>query len=314
MSQQTLTAVDARPGLIYALCDPRTHAVRYIGKTASLKARMRHHRHDAKRKISHLYRWWRKLNRAGVEPEVKIMQHCLPGMLDACEQEWIARGRDKGWKLCNVTEGGDGATAWVSDEARAQQAELAKAKWADPVYQANHRAARARRKNTGWHYAACARRRGMGLDEYKAWREEQDAMAGWNRLLNKYNMAINTARKIQRQDRIQRGKQPGHRPEAVIDGSTVRVPLTNHKWALIDAEDWPRVKQHLWSASRHRGGWRAKTNANGCMILNRFIMRAQAGEQVRFRNGDMLDCRKCNLEVEQVRHTGVQEVQAKMSG
>jgi hypothetical protein len=34
----------------------------------------------------------------------------------ACEQEWIARGREKGWKLCNITEGGDSA-AW-SDERR----------------------------------------------------------------------------------------------------------------------------------------------------------------------------------------------------
>jgi hypothetical protein len=111
-----LGGIDQRPGVIYGIRAEGSRDYRYIGKTGSFKQRINQHRRELRRGGSrnpHLQRWHDSISGRIV---IEVLQECLPGTIDACEQEWIARGREKGWKLCNITEGGDSA-AW-SDERR----------------------------------------------------------------------------------------------------------------------------------------------------------------------------------------------------
>ncbi len=80
----------------------------------------------------------------------------------------------------------------------------------------------------------------------------------------------------------------------------IEIPLTQGKVALIDTEDFPRVNQFEWHASRRDRLWYAASSAlrrrNGaCLYLHRLIMNAGPGQHVDHRNGDGLDCRRENL-------------------
>lgn len=96
---------------IYALRDPRTWEVRYIGKTAhSVEERLRKHVNLALRgHRDHKYNWLRQLLAAGREPTLAILEE-LPHDADWEEAEvwWIAEGRRRGWPLTNQTDGGEG--------------------------------------------------------------------------------------------------------------------------------------------------------------------------------------------------------------
>lgn len=92
--------------IIYGLVDPRTHLVRYVGKTNNLAKRMREHLCDAPR-FSHypVKKWINKLAKAGLQP-TPIILAVVPSEQSWQEQErlWISRFQD----LLNCTEGGDG--------------------------------------------------------------------------------------------------------------------------------------------------------------------------------------------------------------
>lgn len=85
---------DMRAGVIYAICEP-DGAIRYIGKTGDFKRRVRGHKSDwyKRRSNPYLCRWANKLIRQGMQPVFRILQECLPGTMDECEREWIARRR-----------------------------------------------------------------------------------------------------------------------------------------------------------------------------------------------------------------------------
>jgi hypothetical protein len=78
--------------------------------------------------------------------------------------------------------------------------------------------------------------------------------------------------------------------------STVLVPLTQGKFALIDEADAERVLSHKWRASLSNGKWYAKGwTAGREELLHRFILDAPKGTEVDHRNGDGLDCQRDNL-------------------
>lgn len=80
------------------------------------------------------------------------------------------------------------------------------------------------------------------------------------------------------------------------DDSTVLVPLTQGKVAIIDAEDAERVLAHKWTASRHRDRWYAyRKNKGRNIYLHRFIMDAPPGIQVDHADNDGLNCRRGNM-------------------
>ncbi len=268
---------DNRPGVIYAICDPITDRVRYVGKAHDFKERKRNHLSDLRRnkhRNAHLQRW---ANKMAELPTFRILQECLPGTMNACEQEWIARGRAKGWKLCNMTEGGDSGGG-MADETKARISASSKAKWATPEYKARHEAFRANRK-------------GMTIEQYREW------AANGKRSENR--MRYGPSRAAWERTRADEWKHLSVVP--LTHAGTAFVPLTNGKWAMIDEDDADRVSKRRWYANLKAGRenyWRARCSSSGdCMLLSRFILQLDSHLQARHRNHNSLDCRKSNLVV-----------------
>lgn len=98
----------ARNPVIYALCDPSTGDVRYIGKSIRPRERLADHCNDPE--INWRTNWLRSLLAAGQRPILKVLEEVRSGddWQDA-ERRWIAYGHEQGWNLTNGTSGGDGA-------------------------------------------------------------------------------------------------------------------------------------------------------------------------------------------------------------
>lgn len=91
---------------IYALVDPRTDAVRYIGKSIRPKERLANHLNE--RSNSWRNHWLRKMRADGVRPVLRILEVVESDDWQTAERRWIAHGRALGWRLTNCTSGGDG--------------------------------------------------------------------------------------------------------------------------------------------------------------------------------------------------------------
>jgi hypothetical protein len=96
--------------LIYALVDPRTEEIRYIGKSSRGMVRPRQHSQAARLTDgTHKANWIKGLVSAGMMFRVSVLEELSEvASLDAAERRWIARGRSLGWPLTNATDGGDG--------------------------------------------------------------------------------------------------------------------------------------------------------------------------------------------------------------
>lgn len=93
---------------IYALGDPRSGLVRYVGQTVNLQARTEKHvggRTDQRN--PELRGWLAELRRAGLEPQVRVLEECrTPGVADAQEKHWIRKFIAEGLDLLNRCDGG----------------------------------------------------------------------------------------------------------------------------------------------------------------------------------------------------------------
>lgn len=97
---------------IYALHDPRSGAIRYVGKTGQrLSYRRTQHMRRARMCDDNLHslNWLRELLAENMMPEVSVLEVLSPDMdWQARERFWIAHGIAEGWPLTNMTEGGEG--------------------------------------------------------------------------------------------------------------------------------------------------------------------------------------------------------------
>lgn len=93
---------------IYALIDPNTRQIRYIGKSIRPRERLQNHMNEP---VSNCHRshWLQGLKAEGKKPHQVILQE-LDDADDwqAVERWWIAKGKASGWPLTNNTAGGDG--------------------------------------------------------------------------------------------------------------------------------------------------------------------------------------------------------------
>jgi hypothetical protein len=103
-----------RTGYIYALAEPDTGEVRYVGKTVQTPAtRLKTHRVNAwraaggKAKDLYVYRWLRKI---GVAPQLFVLETLREDQLSEAEIYWIRFMRLAGARLTNLTYGGDGGS------------------------------------------------------------------------------------------------------------------------------------------------------------------------------------------------------------
>ena len=99
-----------QPGVIYALRDPRTGMVRYVGKSVGDGSeRLRAHTKNARRNVQQkCARWVRGLLAEGLHPELVILERTVEAELDSCEKQWIRILREGGADLTNMTAGGEG--------------------------------------------------------------------------------------------------------------------------------------------------------------------------------------------------------------
>lgn len=96
---------------IYALIDPITNAVRYIGKTNNLYERYYRHLQelqDPKKKNYHSKNWIRGIFSLGYAPKLEILETCNKTNWQEKEMYWIAFYTNLKANLTNMTIGGDG--------------------------------------------------------------------------------------------------------------------------------------------------------------------------------------------------------------
>ncbi len=95
-------------GVIYTLSDPATDTVKYIGKTSiDLKDRFRRHLNDKARNLR--TNWIKSLKKKGLIPKMDVLEVCEgEDHLSEMEIYWIYQFRTWGFKLKNMTNGGDG--------------------------------------------------------------------------------------------------------------------------------------------------------------------------------------------------------------
>jgi hypothetical protein len=109
-------------GCIYGLADPRTGALRYVGKTVrSLKLRLQGHvsKSDLARH-SHKTNWVMSLLVAGVRPEIFEIEELPNEALDEAEIFYIQYFRSIGCSLTNTAPGGTSCGRKRSWEERRQ--------------------------------------------------------------------------------------------------------------------------------------------------------------------------------------------------
>ena len=110
---------------IYTLSDPITQEVRYIGLTTkSLKSRFS--AHCSKKNKSYKSNWITSLKRKGLKPIIEVLDTASDfEELKDLEMYWIAQFKQWGFKLLNLTNGGDGALGY---KHRKESIELMKQK------------------------------------------------------------------------------------------------------------------------------------------------------------------------------------------
>jgi hypothetical protein len=108
------------PHCVYALIDPRTEAIRYIGLSIDPIDRLRRHIQRARRGApSHKDNWIRQLLSLGIKPKVKVLE-TLCTREEACnrEQYLISQATARGWNLTNSTLGGEVSWTCIPEVGR----------------------------------------------------------------------------------------------------------------------------------------------------------------------------------------------------
>lgn len=99
-------ANDGKTTFIYALIDPNTQQIRYIGK--SNDPTMRLYRHLREKQHTYKNMWIKSLKDKGLTPEIQIIEEVLIEQWQERERYWIAFYRAQGLDIANGTDGGDG--------------------------------------------------------------------------------------------------------------------------------------------------------------------------------------------------------------
>lgn len=113
---------------IYALIDPSSGEVRYVGKTTDPRCRLRRHRTEQGHNKRH--KWLKELTIAGQEPQLRILEQTDQESWQGREQWWIAHMRLLGNELVNETIGGNGSAGLApSPQTRAKISQSVKVAW-----------------------------------------------------------------------------------------------------------------------------------------------------------------------------------------
>ena len=92
---------------IYALIDPTTDKIRYIGKSNNPKQRLLRHIKDVYKTISYKNSWLRSLLSNNLYPELFILDEVSYEEWQFWEQHYISLYKYYGYTLTNMTIGGE---------------------------------------------------------------------------------------------------------------------------------------------------------------------------------------------------------------
>lgn len=93
---------------IYALLDPTTNELRYIGLSKRINIRYKEHcKNTITKKGTHLFHWLKKLLNNNKFPILKILEECSIEKLAQQEKYWIKFYKDLGCNLVNHSDGGE---------------------------------------------------------------------------------------------------------------------------------------------------------------------------------------------------------------
>ena len=110
---------------IYALIDPFTNKVRYIGKSTNPQKRFNTHLNT--NDGTHCHNWINGLLNADAQPILEVIEEAENSIINELEQFWIAEYKRLGAKLTNLTPGGDGyPVGWKMSETAKQNLSHAK--------------------------------------------------------------------------------------------------------------------------------------------------------------------------------------------
>lgn len=91
---------------IYALVDPATTEIRYIGKTVQ-RSDIRLQQHLENPTNANMRKWLANLREAGVAPKIRLITCCPVEEWQFHESKWIRWARELGARLLNVDPGGE---------------------------------------------------------------------------------------------------------------------------------------------------------------------------------------------------------------
>lgn len=100
---------------IYALADPNTEQIRYVGKANNPEQRLARHLCHAKSGTCHRDRWIQKLWESGQNPVLILLHRATASNWQKLERKWIKHFRNQD-SLTNVTDGGDGVIGYIFTE------------------------------------------------------------------------------------------------------------------------------------------------------------------------------------------------------
>jgi len=111
---------------IYALTNPITNEIRYIGKTEmTLKKRLYYHIYDLKRcNNEHKINWFNQFIKENKKPNIILIDEVPYSNWKFWEMYWISQMKQWGFNLINYTDGGEGFTSeqekklWKNKEYR----------------------------------------------------------------------------------------------------------------------------------------------------------------------------------------------------
>jgi hypothetical protein len=93
--------------VVYALVEPETNLVRYIGQSKNPRKRFIHHLFAVKDRNTYSKKWIASLKSRGLFPSMHILEYCDSQQdLDETEKAWISLGRELEWPLTNLCDGG----------------------------------------------------------------------------------------------------------------------------------------------------------------------------------------------------------------
>jgi len=92
---------------IYALCQPQTGEIKYIGKANNADKRYKSHLRECRRRRTPVYLWINKLLKNNLLPQLKVLTVVAVDKWEEIERKYIATHREFIGDLLNVADGGD---------------------------------------------------------------------------------------------------------------------------------------------------------------------------------------------------------------